>query len=77
MPLQAMESREVAIGGIKFRVVLDGHCSQVSVGREISAGPQRPEQLAENLQVARTGMRDGRGWLIQPGSHQIKSRTDG
>ena len=57
--------------------MLDGQGSQVSVGCEIPAGAQRQEQLAENLQVARTGMHDSRGRLIQPGSHQIKRCIDG
>ena len=57
--------------------MLDGQGSQVSVGREIAAGAKRPEQLAQNLQVSRTGMHDSRGRLFQPGSHQSKSRIDG
>jgi hypothetical protein len=57
--------------------MLDGQGSQVSVGYEISAGAQRQEQLVENLPVARTGMHDGCGRLIQPGSHQIESCIEG
>jgi len=56
--------------------VLDGQSSQVCVGCEISAGAQRREQLAKNLQMARAGMHDRGGRLIQPGSHQVKSCID-
>src|SRR5580658_2393392 len=75
-PLQAGESREVAIGGTQFRPVFKSQSSQVSVGREIPAGTHSQEQLAKNVQVARTGMDDCHGRLIQPGSHQIKSCLD-
>jgi hypothetical protein len=47
-PLQAMEPREVRIGGTELRSMLDGQGGQVSVGSEISAGAERPEQFAEN-----------------------------
>src|ERR1039457_3470707 len=76
-PLQAVVSRKIAVGGTEFRSVLDGESSQVRVGGEISARAQRPEQLADKLQVARAGMHDGRRRLIQPGSHQVKSRIYG
>src|SRR6266566_6880336 len=71
-PFQAMEPGKVGIGGTEFRSVLDGQGSKVCVGCKISAGAQRQEQLAENPQVARTGMHDSRGRLIQPGSHKFK-----
>ena len=57
--------------------MLDGQGSQMGVGCEVSAGAQRLEQFADNLQVVRAGMHDGRGRLLQPGSHQIKSCIDG
>jgi hypothetical protein len=53
-----MESGKVGIGGTEFRAVLDGQGGQVSVGGEVSSGAQRPRQLTENLQMARTGMND-------------------
>jgi hypothetical protein len=56
--------------------MFNSQSSQVSVGREIPAGAHSQEQLAKNVQVARTGMDDCRGRLIQPGSHQIKSCLD-
>ena len=54
--------------------MLDRQGSKVSVGCEVSAGAQRLKQVAENGQVARTGMHDCRRRLIQPRSHQIESR---
>ena len=75
-PLQATESRKVGIGGTELGAVLDGQGRQMGVGCEVAAGAQRLEQFADKLQVARTGMHDGRGRLVQPGSHQIKSCID-
>ncbi len=49
----------------------------MSVGCEISAGAHSREQLAQNLQVARTGMHDRCGRPIQPGSHRIESCIGG
>lgn len=76
-PLQAAEPGKVGVRGTQLGSVLDRQCSQVRVGCEIAAGAQRRDQLAENRQVARTRMHDGRGRPIQPGSHQIKSGIHG
>ncbi len=54
--------------------MLDRQGSEVSVGGKVSASAQRLKQVAENGQVARTGMHDCRRRLIQPRSHQIESR---
>ena len=74
-PPQAPESRKVGIRGTDLRSVFDSNGSQVSVGCKVSAGTQRREQFAQNCQVARTGMHDSHGGLIQPRSQQIEGCT--
>jgi hypothetical protein len=57
--------------------MLDSQRSQMRIGGEVTASPHRQQQFAQYTEVARTGVNDRRGWLIQPGSDEIESDFNG
>ncbi len=76
-PAQPWEAREIAVGGIEREAVLQRQGREIGVRHEIRLDARQGEQLAEELGMMVTRLRDPDDITGKPGSHLLPRACNG
>ncbi len=76
-PTQPWEAREIAVGGIEREAVLQSQSREISIRHQVGLHARQGKQLAEELGVTFTRLRNPYDVTGKPRSHLLPRARDG